>query len=45
MAGIREESEIELEECEKIVGNWDQPSAREGSSYGCPSGLNPRVHI
>ena len=29
LAGIREEPEIEMEEYEEIVGNWDQASVRE----------------
>jgi len=32
MAGITEEPEIEIEECEEIVGNWDQASVREGAT-------------
>ena len=43
MAGIRMEPEIEIEEYEEIVGNWDQASVREGVTDA--SGLNPRSHI
>jgi len=32
MARISEEPEIEIEEYEKIVGNWDQASVREGAT-------------
>ena len=32
MAGINEEPEIEIEEYEEIVGNWDQASVREGAT-------------
>jgi len=32
MAGIREEPEIEMEEYEEIVGNWDHASIREGAT-------------
>jgi len=32
MAGISEEPEIEIEEYEEIVGNWDQVSVREGAA-------------
>jgi len=43
MAGIRQEPEIEIQEYEEIVWNWDQASVRE-RCYGYPSGLNPRAH-
>ena len=42
MAGISDEPEIEVEEYEEIVGNWDQIGPRR--SYGYPSGLNSRAH-
>jgi len=32
MAGITEEPEIEIEEYEEIVGNWDQASVWEGAA-------------
>jgi len=32
MARISEEPEIEIEEYEEIVGNWDQASVREGAA-------------
>ena len=32
MAGISEEPEIEIDEYEEIVGNWDQASVREGAT-------------
>jgi len=32
MAGIREEAEIEIEECKEIIGNWDLASVREGAT-------------
>jgi len=32
MVGINEEPEIEIEEYEEIVGNWDQSSVQEGAT-------------
>ena len=32
MAGISEKPEIEIEEYEEIVGNWDQASVQEGDT-------------
>ena len=32
MAGITDKPEIEIEEYEEIVGNWDQASVREGAT-------------
>ena len=31
MAGISEEPEVDIQEYEEIVGNWDQASVREGA--------------
>lgn len=31
MAGVREEAEIEIEEYDEIVANWDPASVREGA--------------